>query len=126
MFTHGRRQVPRVVLQETENPGVVGEPLRIGPLICVARQLQGPVRELEAKGIPSLGPPALTDPPALEDEVVAALLLQHPTHREPGLTSADDNNVLLFPHAQLLGTGDPPGVPTACTRRVVGSVSLPA
>jgi hypothetical protein len=47
-----------------------------------------------------------------QDDMLAALLLQHPTHREPGLTAADDNNVVLFPHAQLLRTGDTPSVAT--------------
>ena len=76
------------------------EPVGIVSPVRVARQLERPIRELKPQRLPPFGALAFTDPPALQDDVLAPSLLQDTAHGEPGLAAPDDNDVVLLRHAQ--------------------------
>ena len=75
----------------------VGIVARVG----ITGQLKRPVGELEAKGVPALGAPALADPPALQDHVLAPMTPEHRAHRDAGLAAPDDHRVMVLSHALL-------------------------
>ena len=75
----------------------VGIVARVG----IAGQLERPFGELEAEGVPALGAPALADPPALYDHVLASATLEQRAHREAGLAAPDDHGVMVLSHALL-------------------------
>jgi hypothetical protein len=63
-----------------------------------------PVRRQQRQRVPPLGPPALADPAALEDDVPVAGAREVPAERQPGLAGADDQRVRLPHHQCSLGS----------------------
>jgi hypothetical protein len=101
LLKHRSSHIRGVVRHYAQNLAVVCEPLGVVPLISVARQLERPVRELEAQGIPSFATPAFPDSVAFQNDMLAPSPLQDAAHSEPGLPASNDNNVVLLTHNRL-------------------------
>ena len=71
------------------------EAVGIVAVIGKTRQLHGPVRRDEAKGVPAVAP-ALADPPLFQNDVVDAALRQFVTDCQTGLTGSDNDCVCLL------------------------------
>jgi hypothetical protein len=60
VLAHGSPSADGIVLNQTKNFAVMRETVGIISRVCVARQLERPVRELKAQGVPSFSTPAFT------------------------------------------------------------------
>ena len=86
------------------------EAVRVRALVAPAGQPRHPVRRQQVQGVPALGAPALADPAAVEDDVVATGGGEQAAHGQAGVAGADDDGVGL------------PGAP----RRSAGCGACPA
>ena len=64
-------------------------------LVFVSGQLDGPVGKLETEGIPAFAPPTLRYPTSLQYQY-RAKLIEIITHRQTGVTAADDDRLNLL------------------------------
>ena len=99
VLLHGR---PGRVALEVAHDLVAGhEPVRVRPVVVAVRELHGPVGRHEAEAVPAAAP-GLSDPAALEDDVLDAGLRQLTARREPRLAGADDDDGdLALAHAHI-------------------------
>jgi hypothetical protein len=91
---HGLRSLG-ICVKDLADLGIVGEAIRVVTGIPEAWELERPVGELEPQRIPALGTPPLADPVALEDDVLAVVMLENPAHCEARLTAADNDGVVV-------------------------------
>jgi hypothetical protein len=101
VFAHRRPGADGVLLDDAKDLAVVGEAVGIGAGVCVAGQLQRPVRELKAQRVPPFRAPAFADASPFQHHVFASTLLEHGAHRQAGLATSDDERVMVLSHAVL-------------------------
>jgi hypothetical protein len=68
------------------------EPVRVRPVIRVARQVALPVRRDEAEAVPALRRPAVRGGPLLEHAMLDPALLEVVAHRQAGLAASHDDD----------------------------------
>lgn len=78
------------------------EAVRIVALVFVPGQLNSPVGELEAEGIPAFTAPAFTHFATFEDHMFSPKLTEIITHGQAGVTAADDDRINLLGHRSSL------------------------
>src|SRR4030095_1627852 len=78
------------------------EGVRIVASVFVPGQLNSPVGELEAEGIPAFTAPPFTHSAPFENHMLAPSLTEIVTHGEAGVTAADDNRTNLLGHRSSL------------------------
>ena len=68
------------------------EPVRVGAVVLVAGQPALEVRRHQAERVPARVGPGMHERVAFEDDVLDAVALEVPAHREAGLPAADDHH----------------------------------
>ena len=90
----------RVLLDDAQDLGPVGEAVGLVARVRVSRQLERPVRELEAQRVPPLRPPASSHLSPFEHDVLQTAPLQNGAHCQSGLAASDDDDVVMLAHAR--------------------------
>jgi hypothetical protein len=101
VLAHRGPGADRVSLDNAKDLTAVGEAVEIGAGVGVARELQRPVRELKAQGVPSFRAPPFPDASPFQHHVLAPTLLEHGAHRQAGLASPDDDRVMVLSYPRL-------------------------
>jgi hypothetical protein len=91
VLSHGSLHPGRVALEEADDFVARHESVRVGSVVVAVRELHGPVRRHEAEAVPAVAP-RLSDPAALQDDMLDAGLRQLAARREARLACADDDN----------------------------------
>src|SRR5262249_42769148 len=118
LLANRRPKAAGVIDQVTDDVVPGHEPARVVAFVVPAGQLHRPIGDHQAEAVPP-PTPRLTDPAAVEPDMLDACLGQLVAQRQPRLTCADHRDVNGFAHKRIvssLGCNDPSG-PATVPRR---------